>query len=89
MDLPFFWSPLADLGLTLKAWYVTGAGIAGARLLGRVVYLATGALLATNSMTLAIAAHAPEAFIARTLAQAAATGMCNAAFSALVLSMVG
>jgi hypothetical protein len=55
----------------------------------RVVYLATGALLAAVGMFLAIAPHTPQVFIFGTLAQAATTGMCSAALIALIVSVVG
>jgi MFS family permease len=55
----------------------------------RIVYLGTAGLLGFVSGTLAFAPHVPAVFIAGSLAQKLTTSMCDVAFSALVLSVIG
>lgn len=55
----------------------------------RLVYLATGLLVAAASAALAIAPHVPGVFIAGTMTQRIFLGMSDAALSALTLSVIG
>ena len=55
----------------------------------RVVYLASGGLLAGIGLALAVAPRTPGAFAVGALAHYVVIGMCDAAFSALILGAVG
>jgi hypothetical protein len=55
----------------------------------RVVYLAGGGILALVGTVLAITPRNPVLFTAGTLSYTMTVGICNAAFSALILSTIG
>jgi len=99
-----FWSGVArEWGVTAGTIVlVTGFGraaIAGAGCLlagwwadhgdRRVVYLATGAFVATTGIALALTPHVPGVFVVGTLTQKLFLGMSDAALSALILSVIG
>jgi MFS family permease len=99
-----FWSGVArEWGVTAGTIVlVTGFGraaIAGAGCLlagwwadhgdQRVVYLATGAFVATTGIALALTPHVPGVFVVGTLTQKLFLGMSDAALSALILSVIG
>lgn len=55
----------------------------------RVVYLASGALVAAAGIALAVTPHVPDVFVVGTLAQKLFIGMSDAALSALILGVIG
>ncbi len=99
-----FWSAIATewqvpVGTVVLVTGFTSAvlGAAGCLLAGwwadredrRIVYLATGGLVAAATAALVLAPHVPEVFIAGTLAQRFFVGMSDAAMSALILGVIG
>lgn len=80
------------VGLAIPCIGSAGCLIAGwwaDRTSRRMVYVGTGTLLAVVTGTVALAPRVPTVFIAGTLLHALAVGMCDAAFTALILSVVG
>ncbi len=73
---------LAAAGCLLAGWWAD-------RQDRRIVYLATGGLVAAATAALALAPHVPEVFIAGTLAQRLFVAMSDAAMSALILGVIG
>jgi MFS family permease len=69
-------------GCLLAGWWADRAD-------RRVVYLATGLLVASATIALALAPHTPSVFVVGTLAQRVFIGMGDAALSALALSVIG
>lgn len=84
--------------VVLVTGFASGLVAMGGSLLGgwsadrvdrRIVYLATGLLVASSSAALAAAPHSPGVFVPGTLALRFFIGMSDAALSALVLSVIG
>jgi PAT family beta-lactamase induction signal transducer AmpG len=73
---------VAALGCLLAGWWADRAD-------RRVVYLATGTLLALACASLGVAPHVPGVFITGTLAHKFVVSMCDVALSALTLSVIG
>lgn len=71
----------STFGSLLAGWWADQAN-------RRTVFLATGAALAVVGTALAAAPPTPTVFLVGTLAYACAVGMCDAAYSALILSVI-
>jgi MFS family permease len=70
------------IGCVVAGWWAD-------RMDRRIVYLAAGALLAGIGLALAVAPRTPSVFTVGALAHGLVVGMCDAAFSALILGAVG
>ena len=73
---------VAAAGCAIGGWWAD-------RMDRRVVYLAGGGILALVGTVLAITPRNPVLFTAGTLSYTMTVGICNAAFSALILSTIG
>lgn len=91
------WRVSANATALLTGALSAGAGALGCLVAGwwadwsdrRIVYLASGGLLAGVGLALAVTPRGPAMFAAGVLAHYLVVGMCDAAFSALILGAVG
>ncbi len=73
---------VSAIGCAIGGWWADRAD-------RRIVYLASGGILAVVGTILAVTPRTPVLFTSGTLSYGMTVGICNAAFSALVLSTIG